>query len=207
MMKAFLKKYPYLKHVIIFFIIYMIFFLILEYKDSSIYFNTDSWIDQYIPFNEYFVIPYLLWFIYIPIGFIYFMFIDQSGFQRTCFYLFTGMVACLIIYAVFPNQQSLRVELNNANIYQYLVSFIYSVDSPTNVCPSIHVYNSIMMMITLQKSEYIQNNKYLSVINIILSIAICLSTVIIKQHAFIDVIFAIILSIIIYQIGKLKWHY
>jgi len=185
----------------------MTLFLLLEHRNSYVYYTTDSWIDNYIPFCEYFVIPYLLWFVYIFLGFVYFIFIDQSGFQRTCFYLFTGMLTCLLIYFVFPNQQNLRVELANTNIFQCLVSFIYSVDSPTNVCPSIHVYNSLMMMITLQKSQHIQQHHYLSIINVIIAILICISTIMIKQHAFIDLVFAVIFSIVIYQIGKWKFHY
>ena len=201
-MKAFFEKYPHIKYVIQFLLIYVFIFLILENWDNRVYYTTDSWIDQYIPFNEYFVIPYLFWFIYIALGFIYFIFIDQKGFKRTCFYLFVGMFTCLIIYMIWPNQQNLRVNLNNTNIFQTLVSFIYTIDSPTNVCPSIHVYNSIMMMISLFKSECMKNHKLLSVINIITAVLICLSTMFIKQHAFVDVVLAIVLCIVIYNIGK-----
>lgn len=207
MMKAFFEKYSYIKQVICFFIIYMIFFVILECRDAGTYINTETWIDQYIPFNEYFVVPYILWFVYIACGFIYFVFIEQSGFQRTSFYLFTGMMTCLLLYLIFPNQQNLRVELSHSNIFQCLVSFIYTIDSPTNVCPSIHVYNSLMMMVSIQKSKLIKNHQWLSFLNVALALLICLSTVMIKQHAFIDVVFGVILSIIIYQIGKWKFSY
>lgn len=207
MMKAFFKKYHNIQYVFIFLVIYMIGFLTLEYRTPSQIFITDTWIDQYIPFCEYFVIAYLLWFVFIALGFAYFIFIDQSGFQRTCFYLFVGMSLVLIIYLVFPNGQNQRVALNNENIFQTLVSFIYSVDSPTNVCPSLHVYNSIMMCISLLKSEYIKNHSYLSMFIIIIAFFISVSTVMIKQHAFIDVIAAIVLSICIYQFGKLKLKY
>ena len=201
-MKALFEKYPHIKYVIQFLLIYVLLFLILEHWDNRIYYTTDSWIDQYIPFNEYFVIPYLFWFVYIALGFIYFIFIDQKGFKRTCFYLFVGMFTCLIIYMIWPNQQNLRVNLNNSNIFQTLVSFIYTIDSPTNVCPSIHVYNSIMMMVSLFKSECMKNHKLLSVINMIIAVLICLSTMFIKQHAFVDVVLAIVLCIVIYNIGK-----
>lgn len=201
-MKALFEKYPHIKYVIQFLLIYVFIFLILENWDNRVYYTTDSWIDQYIPFNEYFVIPYLFWFIYIALGFVYFILIDQKGFKRTCFYLFVGMFTCLIIYMIWPNQQNLRVNLNNTNIFQTLVSFIYTIDSPTNVCPSIHVYNSIMMMISLFKSECMKNHKLLSVINIIIAVLICLSTMFIKQHAFVDVVLAIVLCIVIYNIGK-----
>lgn len=206
-MKAFLEKYNSLKYLLYFFIAYMIGFVILENHQSSRLIITDSWIDQYIPFNEYFVIPYVLWFVFIALGFAYFVFIDQSGIKRTYFYLFLGMSLSLLIYAILPTGQNLRVHLPNDNIFQCLVSFIYSVDSPTNVCPSIHVYNSVMMCVSLLKSPRIQKSSWLCAGIVILAVLICMSTVMIKQHAFIDIVFALILAIIIYNIGKRKFGY
>ena len=206
-MKAFLEKYQSLKYLIYFFIAYMIGFMILENQDFSHMIITDTWIDQYIPFNEYFVIPYVLWFIFMVLGFAYFVFIDQSGVKRTYFYLFLGMSSSLLIYALIPTGQNLRVQLYNDNIFQCLVSFIYSVDSSTNVCPSIHVYNSVMMCVSLLKSRKIKQHTWLCFLIIVLAILICMSTVMIKQHAFMDIVWALVLAIVIYSIGKWKFDY
>lgn len=206
-MKAFLEKYQSLKYLIYFFIAYMIGFMILENQDFSHMIITDTWIDQYIPFNEYFVIPYVLWFIFMVLGFAYFVFIDQSGVKRTYFYLFLGMSLSLLIYALIPTGQNLRVQLYNDNIFQCLVSFIYSVDSSTNVCPSIHVYNSVMMCVSLLKSRKIKQHTWLCFLIIVLAILICMSTVMIKQHAFMDIVWALVLAIVIYSIGKWKFDY
>lgn len=206
-MKAFLEKYQSLKYLIYFFIAYMIGFMILENQDFSHMIITDTWIDQYIPFNEYFVIPYVLWFIFMVLGFAYFVFIDQSGIKRTYFYLFLGMSSSLLIYALIPTGQNLRVQLYNDNIFQCLVSFIYSVDSSTNVCPSIHVYNSVMMCVSLLKSRKIKQHTWLCFLIIALAILICMSTVMIKQHAFMDIVWALVLAIVIYSIGKWKFDY
>ena len=206
-MKAFLEKYQSLKYLIYFFIAYMIGFMILENQDFSHMIITDTWIDQYIPFNEYFVIPYVLWFIFMVLGFAYFVFIDQSGIKRTYFYLFLGMSLSLLIYALIPTGQNLRVQLYNDNIFQCLVSFIYSVDSSTNVCPSIHVYNSVMMCVSLLKSRKIKQHTWLCFLIIVLAILICMSTVMIKQHAFMDIVWALVLAIVIYSIGKWKFDY
>lgn len=207
MMKAFLKKYSYVRYLLYFFMIYMVGFFLLERRTSPHFIGTETIIDQYIPFNEYFVIPYILWFGFIALGFIYFVFIDVSGFKRTCFYMFTGMYICLFIYLIIPNQQNLRVQLANDNLFQMLVHFIYSIDTPTNVCPSIHVYNSIMMAISLLKSENIKKHKGLSIGIVILAFLICISTVMIKQHAFLDIVAAIILSLMIYSIHRWKLKY
>lgn len=206
-MKAFLEKYNGLKYLLYFFIAYMIGFMLLENHHSSRMIITDTWIDQYIPFNEYFVIPYILWFVFMVLGFAYFVFIDQVGIKRTYFYLFLGMSLSLLIYALIPTGQNLRVQLYNENIFQCLVSFIYFVDSSTNVCPSIHVYNSVMMCVSLLKSQRIKQYSWLCVAIVALTVLICLSTVMIKQHAFMDIVWALILAMVIYYIGKRKYAF
>lgn len=206
-MKAFLEKYNGLKYLLYFFIAYMIGFMLLENHHSSRMIITDSWIDQYIPFNEYFVIPYILWFVFMVLGFAYFVFIDQVGIKRTYFYLFLGMSLSLLIYALIPTGQNLRVQLYNENIFQCLVSFIYFVDSSTNVCPSIHVYNSVMMCVSLLKSQRIKQYSWLCAAIVVLTVLICLSTVMIKQHAFMDIVWALILAMVIYYIGKRKYAF
>ena len=206
-MKDFFGKYSHLKSLLYFFVCYMIGFSLLEKWNPSRVIVTDSFLDQYIPFNEYFVIPYVLWFAFIALGFMFFAFKDRENFNRVCFYMFWGMGICLLIYLVFPSQQNLRVELSNTNIFQTMVSYIYSVDTPTNVCPSIHAYNSIMMCIALYKSKKFKKHKVWMGATAILSFMICLSTVMIKQHAIVDVICAIVLSIVIYMIGKIKYGY
>lgn len=203
-MKAFLQKYHNIKYLTILFIIYFIGFMLLEVRTSSQTIITSTLIDQYIPFNEYFVIPYLLWFVFIALGFAYFIFVDSHGFKRTCYYMFTGMFISLLFYFLFPNGQDLRITLDNDNIFRILVSFIYSIDSPTNVCPSIHVYNSVMMCVSLMKSKIFHQKHILMIITVILTIMICASTVFIKQHAFIDIVVALILALLVYYVGEKK---
>ncbi len=207
-MKAFFQKYSFVRYLIYLFAIYLIGFFVLEQRSAATSFiDTSTWIDQYIPFNEYFVIPYILWFGFIALGFLYFIFIDRAGFQRTCFYLFVGMYTCLLIYFLFPNGQNLRVEIAHENIFQDLVGLIYTVDTSTNVFPSIHVYNSLMMSVTLFESERVRKHPLLIAGIVVLSISICLSTVMIKQHAFIDIIAAIVLSIIVFYAYRVMKKY
>ena len=111
------------------------------------------------------------------------------------------MTICLIIYTIWPNGQNLRVDLDNlgrSNIFTYIVSIIYKTDTPTNVFPSIHVYNSIGASIAIRKSEKLRKIKWIQWSSIILTILISLSTVFLKQHSILDGLSAIILSIIMY---------
>ncbi len=201
-MKDILKLKRELILVAILSFIYMSGFMILESIHFDHYIYTETFIDQYIPFIDIFVIPYLLWFLYIVLGFVFFLFKDIKGYYRTLFYIFAGMYICLIIYALFPNAQGLRVDGIGDTFCEKLVLMLYSNDTCTNVAPSIHVYNSIMMHLSLYKNESFRKNKIIHYSSFVLCILICLSTCFIKQHAFIDGIYSIILSIIVYKAEK-----
>jgi membrane-associated phospholipid phosphatase len=79
-----------------------------------------------------------------------------------------------------------------------MVGFIYSIDPPINVCPSIHVINSIGVNAVVWNSSLFANNKRIKVSSAVIMILICFSTLFIKQHSFLDVIAGIGLSIMLY---------
>ena len=195
-MRKLMNKYPHIKVIIIYSIFYLCFFMYLESRDIVI-FNTETFIDSYIPFCEYFIIFYLLWFIYIFFAVFYFTFFEIEKFIVVAKYLMIGMTVCLIIDLIIPNGISLRPALTNDNIFQELVSFVYSLDTSTNVFPSIHVYNSIVIGYALNRSHLFQEKEFLKVINNCIVLLICASTVLLKQHAFIDIVAAVVLAIII----------
>lgn len=197
--KNFFYKYRH-GAILLYFFVYMIWFTYLE-KNVTKYTVVYSKYDDLIPFMEIFVIPYILWFAFIFITVTYFFFTSKTDFYKCCAYLFIGMTICLIIYTIWPNGQHLRVDLDTLgrnNIFTYIVSIIYKMDTPTNVLPSIHVYNSIGASIAIIKSEKLRKIKWIQWSSIILTILISLSTVFLKQHSILDGLSAIILSIIMY---------
>jgi membrane-associated phospholipid phosphatase len=162
-----------------------------------------SKLDDYIRFNEWFVIPYFLWFFYIFVTVAYFLLTSKQDFLKCCAFLFTGMTICLIIYTIWPNGHYLRVDLNSlgrSNIFIDILSKLYSFDTATNVFPSIHVFNSIGAFIAINKSERLHNIKWLQWASFVLTVLICLSTVYLKQHSILDVFGGVALSIFMYVI-------
>ena len=71
-------------------------FLYLERRTGVDYYIIHSPIDNYIPFVEYFIVPYL-WFLFIAVTVGYFFFTDKSGFLSAVRILFTGMTLFLLI--------------------------------------------------------------------------------------------------------------
>ena len=60
------KKY---KHALVFLyiLVYMPWFMFLEKHVTTQYHVIQTTLDEYIPFIEYFIIPYLLWFVFIAV--------------------------------------------------------------------------------------------------------------------------------------------
>ena len=81
-----------------------------------------------------------------------------------------------------------------------LLNAIYTSDTPTNVFPSIHVYNSLAVHIALHRSEWFQKHKAFDTASLILCVSICMSTVLLKQHSITDVIGASILMAVMYTL-------
>lgn len=145
-------------------------------------------LDNYIPFIEVFIIPYLLWFAYCIFFGLYFFFKEKETFCRMMYVGMIGMTLFVIVSYLYPNGLTLRPEtFARDNIFVRLVQFIYATDTPTNVLPSIHVFNSMGIMFTVKNSETLKDNALAQWGSVILTTLIVLSTMFLKQHSIIDV--------------------
>lgn len=157
--------------------------------------------DEAIPFCEYFIIPYVLWFFYIAISCIYMYFkADDGEYFRLAASLILGMSIAMIICMIYPNGITLRPETIPDNWCGNIVRRLYTTDTSTNVFPSIHCYNSLAIHIALAKCKNFKKHPVINVCSLILCISICLSTVFLKQHSVIDVIGALILMGVMYYV-------
>lgn len=155
--------------------------------------------DDYIPFCEIFVVPYLLWFAYVAVVIMYFFFRDKDDYFKTCAFLFTGMTIFLLVSTLWPNGHHLRpYVMPRDNIFTRLVAALYQADTPTNLWPSIHVYNSLGCHIAVMRSQRLRNYRGIRIGSFILCVSIVMSTVFIKQHSLFDVMTAFILAAVMY---------
>lgn len=199
--KAFntIKKY---KHAWVFgyILIYMPWFLYLEKHVTTNYHVIHSAIDDKIPFVEYFIVPYLLWFVFMAVTFLYFFFTDVEGFYKMAKLMFAGMTIFLIISTLLPNGLNLRpVYFTRDNIFIDLVKTLYRADTPTNVLPSLHVFNSIGACIAISHNKKLRSHKIISWSAYILAGLIILATMFLKQHSVIDVMAAVLMAYTLYQ--------
>lgn len=197
-MKQVIHKYRH-AWVLLYGLIYIPWFLYLERREGVQYYLIHSPLDNYIPFIEYFIVPYLLWFAFIFVTAFYFFLTSRTDFYRMAAFMCTGMTLFLIICTVFPNGLNLRPHtFARDNIFTDMVKILYRTDTPTNVLPSIHVFNSLSAMIAIAHSSSLKKHKYIKGFAYGLAVLIILSTVFLKQHSVTDVIAAFAAACIIY---------
>ncbi len=181
---------------IIYLPIYLYCFNWLEARDNVPFRDIHCAVDDWIPFCELFVIPYGIWFLYVLVVIVYLYFQKDhlEDYYHCVITLILGMSTCLLIYYLFPNEQNLRpASFAHPNLLTDIVSFIYASDTKTNVLPSIHVYNSIAIHIAFATSHSFRNRHGWRIASLLLCSLICLSTMFLKQHSFLDVITGLLL--------------
>jgi len=166
-----------------------------------------SVLDDKIPFCEYFVIPYVLWYLMIVITLVYFALYSVRSFKRFMTFIIVTQVVAMAIYIFFPNRQDLRpTEFERDNIFTQMVNLLYTVDTNTNVCPSLHVGYSIGIASAWIKDKTVGVGVKVGVT--VFCILVCLSTVFIKQHSVVDVFVALPMCLLaeIIAFGKKYWY-
>ena len=178
-----------------------IWFMYLERTVTRDYHIMHASLDDLIPFNEYFIIPYLLWFLYVAGTLVFFLFRSKEDYYKMCTFLFSGMTLSLIICTFFHNGTDFRPVIDpNKNIFSAAVAALYKTDTCTNVFPSIHVYNAVGTHIAISRSQILAKYRFLRLGSLLLTISICLATMFLKQHSIIDVCGAFLMSYAIHYL-------
>ena len=156
-------------------------------------------LDDLIPFCKYAVIPYFAWFPWIPFAlFVLLWKAPREDFWRLCLPLFGGMTLALACYVILPTGLNLRpYYVPGSDIFARAVRFLYRTDPATNVCPSIHVFNSVTLLLAYYRSRIFDapRRRWMRPAAAVLCVSIVCSTVLLKQHSCIDVALGALLAL------------
>ena len=169
----------------------------------------DTAFDKALPFLEIFIVPYMLWFLYIVATCVYMFFkADDKEFFRLAATLILGMTTTLIICMIYPNGVTLRPDISTLSDTWFgnTIKGLWATDTSTNVFPSVHCYNSMAAHMALAHCKAFKKHKVLNVLSLILCISICLSTMFLKQHSVLDFLGAILLMSIMYYFFYIRGY-
>lgn len=201
-MVRFLKKqcseHPY-RFVIGFFVIFIGWFVLLEKADLPVVWHIHCGLDEYIPFVKYAVIPYCLWFVWMTQSMFHVVIREDAQTRwRMLAPMFGGLLLILLFCTLVPNGIRLRPEeIPGNDLCARVARTIESLDSPTSVCPSMHVFSTICLDFGVQRAKGYRHQKLLKPLARVMDILICCSTLLLKQHSVIDVLCAIALTAVL----------
>ena len=163
-------------------------------------------LDDLIPFNEYFLVFYTGWYVLVFGSLLYYFLYDVKRFRELDLYIFITQMVAMFFYIFFPSRQDLRPEtFPRENFFTWVMGVIYAFDTSTGVCPSLHVAYSLAIFNVMVKDEHL--HRWFKIALGIFVAMVCLSTAFVKQHSTVDIFAAIPVAllgeIIIY--GKSYW--
>ena len=160
-------------------------------------------VDDAIPFVPAFVVPYMIWYLYVPLPLVYMFFTDQDLLRRQALALFPGMAASLLFFLLYPTRIDFRPAAQGAGVFRALCRLIYRFDRPVNVLPSLHCYEALSVHLSTFRSRFGEKHPALRAASAVLVLFICLSTVFIKQHSVVDLVAGCALAIASYALMKI----
>ena len=198
-MKGLYRQYGHAVPLLLYGVIYLSWFTWLERTNTKNYQVIHLAVDDKIPFCEVFIVPYLLWFAYVSAVVVFLFFKNKTDYFRACAFLFTGMTVFLIISTLFPNGHDLRLAtMPRDNVFTSMVAALWKTDTPTNLWPSIHVYNSMGAHFAVMRSAELKEKKGIRIVSGMLAFSIILSTMFLKQHSVFDVATGLALGTVMY---------
>lgn len=158
-------------------------------------------LDARIPLIPVFSLVYFgsfLWWIF------FFLKICSDG-ETSCYRLiaadFVAKLICLAFFLCIPTTVQ-RPSITGTDIFSQLMRFLYWVDEPNNLFPSMHCMTAWLCFRPLFDCEHLEKKNRRLVVCGIGTLLICLSTLFTKQHVFVDVFGGIAAAEIGYAVAK-----
>ncbi len=145
-----------------------------------------SALDDAIPFLEGFAVPYCFWFLLIVVSLGWFLLYDVESFKRLQVFIMVTQAVAMVVYILWPSMQDLRPTVfPRDNFLTHVMAFIYRFDTPTGVCPSLHVAYSLGMASVWCKCK--KAAPAWKGFVVLAAAVISIATAFVKQHSVVDI--------------------
>lgn len=174
-----------------------IYWITQEVAEDFYHYDFTTDFDAILPVRSGWIIIYLLSYAFWIWGYVVCSKANEDS-HKDWFHFFAadllGKVASGITFVVLPTT-NIRPDLGSG-IFDQMLLWIYSMDMPYNLFPSLHCFNSWMCFIVLRGNKNVRGTT--KVFAFVGAVAICLSTQFTKQHVIVDVFSAIALAEVCY---------
>ncbi|MEJ6563250.1 MAG: phosphatase PAP2 family protein [Euryarchaeota archaeon] len=175
---------------------------IAAWRDASL-FNPNNFIDDMIPYMSWNIVFYFSFYLYFPIVAWYGSKEGQRRIDGFLFhqYLTLSTWAACILFLIAPVKVQLRPKLAlGEGVFDQLLSTIHEADPPFNSWPSLHVFQSALIVMVIRhwmKSDGTWTNLSSAIIWVFWSLLV-LSTMGIKQHYMFDAVTGVLFAALVW---------
>lgn len=153
------------------------------------HYNFSIFIDKKLPFVASMMIVYVLAYVTWIVGFVV---IGRES-RSVCYEVMSAeqiaKLLCLACFIIIPSTIE-RPEITGTGFCEWLSGLIYSMDSPDNLFPSIHCLENWIVFRGAMKCKKVGNG-YRGFM-FVAALLVFASTLLVKQHVFVDVLGGII---------------
>jgi membrane-associated phospholipid phosphatase len=160
-------------------------------QDGGTAYSLMTDLDRQIPFIKGFVVPYLFWYVFLAVGFLYLVYQDRSNYFQTLVEFVIGLLLCYSVYAIYQTTVP-RPDIEGSDWLLRTVQWVYRSDEPFNCFPSTHVLTAYLMMRAYLRSKRIAMSHTILVTS--MAVLIIVSTLFVKQHVLMDIVGAVFVA-------------
>ncbi|MBE6989877.1 MAG: phosphatidic acid phosphatase [Ruminococcaceae bacterium] len=188
-------QFSHLKLLVGWIVYFLLYFLTENLIPAERCHPVHCWLDDVIPFQELFVIPYVFWFVLVAGSLLYFLLYNVDSFRKLQIFIIITQAVAMAIYIIYPTRQDLRPDVfPRQNILTSLMAFIYAFDTSTGVCPSLHAAYSLGIASVWLKEKNVPALWKVFIAAVVL--LICAAVTFVKQHSAVDVAAAVPLALL-----------
>lgn len=152
-------------------------------------------VDKAIPLVPGFAIIYLIAFPFWYVTYFMICRCDPAKCRATVTVSIAAKLLCGLIFILIPTA-GIRPVITEKGIAGSALGFIYAMDCPDNLFPSIHCFESVLCFLFITDEQKLHRG--IKFFAFILAAAICLSTLFTKQHVLCDVLSGCVLAFAAY---------
>lgn len=200
----FIPKYSVISLILCFVYNSLIYFGLQRLMGGAKHYDFTSEYDRAIPFVPAWSLIYLGCYLFWAVNYILIARQQEDDWFKFATADYLSRTVCALFFIFLPTT-NIRPEVTGQGLPDVLMRFVYSMDAPTNLFPSIHCLVSWFCFIGIRGKSYVP--KWYQVFSMFFAIAVFASTLFTKQHYIIDVIGGVILAEICYFIGNhTNWY-
>ena len=138
---------------------------------------------DHLTFVAPFIVFYLLAFVQWVINYVLIARENKAFCYRFVYGDVISKLFCLLFFVLFPTTME-RPDVVGTGLFDWLVKFIYHMDAPVNLFPSIHCLESWCCIHAAFAMKKVPN--WYKGVTVVMSLGVFASTLLVKQHVLLD---------------------